>query len=283
MGYKDLVKQKEKRKEYYEKNKEKLKEKQEEYDAKNKEKKKEYDAKRREDLKQHAYDSITFGEIIDTHKWDLWCNNMKCFSKKYHPYSENFTNNVIFEMMLQGCFYCGDIAITIDRIDSTLEHTIGNCVGCCHGCNMSKGAADPYTFIRKAYYRVCGEYINDDNDIWFVNTAKPKMCEYKYKANKKGILFDLTKEHFDELIKGNCAYCRRSPTTWFGVDREVPSKGYVIENVVSCCFDCNVDKLEDDVENMMVRNKRIVDRVISGELVIPKCDKVILHKSHKTI
>ena len=63
----------------------------------------------------------------------------------------------------------------------------------------------------------------------------------------------------------------------------VPSKGYVIDNVVSCCFDCNVDKLEDDVESMMARNKRIVDRVISGELVIPKCEKVILHKSHKTI
>ena len=286
MVYKDPVKQKENRKEYYEKNKEKLKEKQKEYDAKNKEqnkeKKKECTAKRREDRKQHAYDSITSNEIIDTHKWDMWCGEIKRHAKNNkYLYSDDFTNDIMFEMMFSGCFYCGDIATTIDRIDSKLDHTVENCVGCCHGCNMSKGTADPSTFIRKACYRVCGEYVDKDTDIWFVHKNKPGMWDYKSRAKKKGVLFELTKENFGTLVKGNCAYCKRSPTTWFGIDREVPSKGYVIENVVSCCFDCNTDKFEDDVESMMARNKRIVNRVIAGELVIPKCEKAILHKNHR--
>lgn len=54
-----------------------------------------------------------------------------------------------------------------------------------------------------------------------------------------------------------------------------------IQNAVSCCFDCNVDKLEDDVDTSRARNKRIADRVEAGKLIIPKCKKVILHKNHK--
>ena len=214
----------------------------------------------------------------------MWCNVIKTRAKcKKHPYSEDFTNDVMFKMMVKGCFYCGDIATTIDRVDSTLEHTIENCVGCCHGCNNSKGIADPATFIRKAYYRVCGEYVDQDTNIWFVYKNKPGMSQYNYNAKKKGVLFELTKEDWNKLVKGDCAYCKRSPTTWFGVDRLVPSKGYVLDNVISCCFDCNLDKLEDDVENMMERNKRIVNRVIAGELVIPECEKVILHRNQKPV
>ena len=185
-------------------------------------------------------------------------------------------------MMVRGCFYCGDVAMTIDRIDSKLDHSIENCVGCCHGCNNSKGAADPAIFIRKACFRVCGEYVDDDHDIWFVNKNKPSSAQYKSHAKKKKIPFELSKEDFERLVKGNCKYCQRSPSTWFGIDRVVPSLGYTTNNVVSCCYDCNLDKLEDDVDTMMARNKRIANRVIAGELVIPKCDKVILHINHRT-
>jgi hypothetical protein len=45
---------------------------------------------------------------------------------------------------------------------------------------------------------------------------------------------------------------------------------------MSCCWDCNLDKLEDDVESMMKRNERIAVRVDAGELVIKEYEKVIL-------
>jgi len=275
--------------EYQKKYREKNREKKKEYNEKNKENFKEQDRKRqeirREYLKRHAFDSITAGSIIVQHKWDLWCNQIKCVAttrKRPCPYSDDFTNDIMFKMMLQGCFYCGDIATTIDRIDSNIDHTVANCIGCCLGCNKSKGVSDPYTFIKKAYYRVRGEYHDEDTDIWFVHKNKPSMCDYKRHSEKKGTPFELTIEDWESLIAGKCEYCKRDPTTWFGVDRVVPSEGYVLDNVVSCCFDCNLDKLEDDIETMSARNERIAKRVDDGELTIAECDKVILRHGGKS-
>lgn len=247
------------------------------YRAKNKEKHLEYQAKCRKDLKQHATESIKFGKIIDANKWDLWCKQIKIGTKN-HPYSVNFTNDIIFKMMIKGCFYCGDLATTIDRIDSKLDHTLKNCIGSCYGCNISKGAADPSTFIKKAYYRSRGKYYDDDIDIWFVHKNKPRIDTYNKHANIQGVPFELIQDVWDKLIKGDCAYCKRSPTTWFGVDRVVPSKGYVLDNVASCCYDCNLDKFEYDIEMMKERNERIAQRIDSGKLCIDKCKKVILHR-----
>lgn len=267
MSYKDNVKNREYQKEYYEKNKER---------------KKGHRVKRYESYKQHAIESITSGEISVQRNWDMWCDRIKKGAKK-HPYSKCFTNEAMFKMMLMGCFYCGDIATTIDRIDSKLGHTPNNCVGCCNGCNISKGAADPSTFVRKAYYRTRGEYYDDDINIWFENKNKPTSSSYKMRAKNQGVSFDLSKEDFDVLVVGDCKYCHRRPDTWFGIDRVDPSLGYVLDNVVSCCYDCNIDKLDGDVDTMIMRNERIVGRVDAGELVIKDCDKLILHKGvHKS-
>lgn len=238
-----------------------------------------YKRKYRKNLNQHAYDSITSGSIIDQNMWDLWCNKLKSNAAQKRPYSDDFTSDVMFEIMVQGCFYCGDIATTNDRIDSKLEHAIENCVGSCDGCNKSKGAADFNTFIRKAYYRARGEYYDDDIDVWFVHNQKPKMRMSIYKRKK--VPFELTKDEWDKLVIGECGYCHRSPTTWFGVDRIVPLLGYVDGNITSCCWDCNLDKLEDDVDTMCARNERIARRMDAGELVIGDHEKVILHKGKK--
>ena len=255
------------------------------YNTDNKEKIKDYNANRREYRKQHAIDSIKSGSIIDQHEWDVWCNGTIKSRAKINkkPYSDDFTNEKIFDMMTRGCSYCGDIATTIDRIDSSLGHTQSNCVASCLGCNFSKGTSDSATFVRKAYFRINGEYVDGDTKIWFVIKQKPRLDTYKKRADKIGVRFGLTKGDWETLIKGDCAYCHRSPTTWFGIDRIVPSNGYVLDNVVTCCCDCNTDKYEDDVDTMMERNERIATRVTSGELVITNSDKVILHRgTHKS-
>lgn len=277
MPYKDPAKRKEYFEKYREKNREKFKEYDKERYETNKVQVKERDKKRYDDKTQYAVDSITAGRIIDQQKWNTWCDAIKRRAKK-HPYSIDFTNDIIFDMMIRKCFYCGDIATTIDRIDSTLGHVPENCVGCCYGCNNSKGAADPSTFIRKSYYRARGKYIDDVTDVWFVNKNKPRTCEYKQKSKKKGVSFELNEEKFEFLLTGKCAYCRRSPTTWFGIDRVIPLLGYIDDNVVTCCFDCNVDKHTYDVDMMTSRNNRIAERVDNGEIVIEKMKKMILHQ-----
>ena len=249
------------------------------YREKNKEQIKRDASKYREDNRQHAVESISSGTIVDKKKWNLWCNQIKGSAKQNnHPYSDDFTNDIIFDMMIKGCFYCGDVATTIDRVDSALDHTLDNCVGCCGPCNMSKGTSDSSTFIRKSYYMARGKYVDGVTNVWFINKTKPCMGHYKKNADKKKVSFELSKEKWNSLIKGDCEYCHRSPSTWFGIDRIVPENGYVDGNVVTCCFDCNLDKHVHDVKTTMARNEKISKRVDNGDLAIDEREHVILHK-----
>jgi 5-methylcytosine-specific restriction endonuclease McrA len=268
---------KEKKKEYREKNKDKIKQQKKEYYEKQKEQLSEKQKYYYDERKQNAYHSIITASMNDSWKWDLWCEKIKRDAEHKHSYSDDFTNDIMFEKMVQGCFYCGDIATTIDRLYSDLDHTQDNCVGCCGPCNNSKGAVDPPSFIRKSYYKARGKYYDDVTNMWFVNKNKPRRDVYKRRAVKQGVAFELTKKKFEDLIVGDCEYCHRSPTTWFGIDRVIPKNGYIDDNVVSCCWDCNLDKHKHDVETAMARNERIASRVDNGYFVINCLPHVILH------
>lgn len=95
------------------------------------------------------------------------------------------------------------------------------------------------------------------------NKRLPKMGQgarnsyyhnYKTNAKTKGLNFELTVEQFEILTSGNCHYCGDKPSTvrfatrcWGGyihngIDRVDSSKGYVIDNCVSCCKTCNFAK-----------------------------------------
>lgn len=88
------------------------------------------------------------------------------------------------------------------------------------------------------------------------------------KASKeKG--FGLTKEFFKKVSQMNCYYCGAKPTQtrgykeWHpsivinGLDRINPSMGYFDDNVVACCKDCNVAKLDKTEEEFISWLKRI--------------------------
>ena len=259
------------------------KEKMKEYNAKrmenaeNREKNRIACAKRNEDIKNHALDSLRVGEIIDQKKWKYFCNGIRNNAKHKQPYPEDFTDYMIFEMMSKGCYYCMDTATTIDRVDSSIGHIPENCVGSCWPCNKSKGNGDRDSFIRKAFYRSQKEYYDDDVDIWTDNVRKPSYLDCRKKTMRQEVLFELTKDQWDTLVKGNCAYCLRSlPSEKYnGVDRVIPSDGYTLSNVVSCCDDCNVDKGVCLAETMRIRNDKISERMKSEEIVIVNCDKVL--------
>ncbi len=218
--------------------------------------------------------SMLLAQTIDNPKiWHLFCNIKRHHAKRY-PYSEDFTDEIFFEKMKDGCMYCGDPATTIDRINSSLVHTPNNCVGCCGPCNNSKGNGDPKTFIRKAYYRYHGKYFDDVEDIWSDNKKKPSYPMAKIRSLKQQRPFTLSRDQWDALVIGNCAYCKRfcPEKKWFGVDRIVPIGGYTPENTVTCCDDCNVDKWELDEDTVKKRNKKIADRLDNGVIVFFECD-----------
>ena len=73
-------------------------------------------------------------------------------------------------------------------------------------------------------------------------------------AKKRGLEWQLTKEQVGRLTKQLCHYCGVEPLQSFGgsycngayayngIDRVNNTKGYMIDNVVACCFDCNRSK-----------------------------------------
>jgi 5-methylcytosine-specific restriction endonuclease McrA len=79
-------------------------------------------------------------------------------------------------------------------------------------------------------------------------------AQYRHSANKRGYSFTLTKEQLKKLTKSKCHYCGSDPDNLFehrrgnggylynGVDRVDNTKGYDIDNVVTCCKACNLAK-----------------------------------------
>jgi len=84
---------------------------------------------------------------------------------------------------------------------------------------------------------------------------------YKGSARRKNLLFSLDNESLTELFKSPCTYCGQTETnvvkglgktsgdySYVGLDRIDPTLGYVLGNVVPCCWVCNMMKntLEKD-------------------------------------
>ncbi len=90
--------------------------------------------------------------------------------------------------------------------------------------------------------------------------AAMRAGQYKCAAKKRGIDWSLTKERVLELFSGNCHYCGSPPSNvhkrtrtgkefiYSGLDRVDSSKGYTLDNVVSCCKRCNSAKNDMTVE-----------------------------------
>ncbi len=96
---------------------------------------------------------------------------------------------------------------------------------------------------------------------------------YKTNARSTGRLFNLTKLQFRKLIQQNCFYCNLPPHKIFknrkstvgfvynGIDRVDNSKGYVIDNCVSCCWKCNHMKYTYETSEFLDKVKLIYENL----------------------
>ena len=94
---------------------------------------------------------------------------------------------------------------------------------------------------------------------------------YRHEADKRGLIFELTKEQFAEMTKKDCFYCSRKPGqviqakrcngsyTYNGIDRLNSSKDYTTDNCVPCCKRCNFMKMEMTVEEFVTACRSIVN------------------------
>jgi hypothetical protein len=118
----------------------------------------------------------------------------------------------------------------------------------------------------------CG-CLNKENCSWInrlegnLAAKKDILRIYKKRAVTKGVQFLLSEEEFFSLLRLPCHYCRIEPSTvsrgaepfiFNGLDRKNWKLGYVIDNVVPCCRDCNMAKNTIPYDKFLLYLKRIV-------------------------
>lgn len=102
---------------------------------------------------------------------------------------------------------------------------------------------------------------------------------YNYSAKERGLEFGLDRETFEHLTTSNCTYCgieplqfqtRFSEFKYNGIDRVDNTKGYILENCVSCCKLCNRMKDVLSVEDF----KRHINKIITFKKETTFCQKL---------
>jgi hypothetical protein len=97
-----------------------------------------------------------------------------------------------------------------------------------------------------AHYRVWRRENNLDPkqskdyiDTWG-RSFSGRWSALKRAARVLGIGFDITKEQHLKLLKNTCHYCKGPINpTGHALDRKNNFKGYLLTNVVTCCYSCN--------------------------------------------
>jgi len=79
---------------------------------------------------------------------------------------------------------------------------------------------------------------------------------YKYSAKSRGRDFELSIEQFEGYWQQPCYYCGDKIET-IGLDRINNDKGYSIDNIVPCCYICNIMKRTMSKEEFIKHCKKI--------------------------
>jgi hypothetical protein len=76
-----------------------------------------------------------------------------------------------------------------------------------------------------------------------INSMDAQYGVYKRCANDKQLVFEIEIEQYKSIVKLPCHYCAIIQEKGFnGIDRLDSEKGYIVDNVVSCCQMCNYMK-----------------------------------------
>ena len=89
--------------------------------------------------------------------------------------------------------------------------------------------------------------------------AKSQFKAYRDRSPDRGLGFELTEDDFIKMVDVPCYYCGQD-YHGVGFDRVDNSVGYRMDNVVSCCPDCNKMKHIFDVHDFINRCKMISNK-----------------------
>lgn len=170
-----------------------------------------------------------------------------------------------------NCIWVDKGTESISRL-STLDYNgeIKTLVEWCDIYNLS------YNGVRQRYHRgknftpeqiLFGKYKGKDKIIKSLyeleqqsqrSKVSKMLSQYRLSDKKKGLIVEIpiTIEQGIELLSKACVYC--GDTTRIGLDRIDNTQGHSINNVVPCCYDCNIARSNNFThEEMFILGKTI--------------------------
>lgn len=252
-----LQKAKEDRIENPEKHKQQNKKNYEKHKEERQRKNKEYQQEHKDEINERRRDKRVDNPEEAREKSQAYSNSLtgKCRNiisgAKQRQIIVDITKDEIMNITNLPCFYCRTETIDkvkrngIDRMNNSKGYTQDNSVSCCWLCNNMKKCLDALTFVERCAqisYEHGGP--GQTTEKWN-NVNGMTFARYKSKITRKGKhRFELTYEQYNFIRNQSCFYCHRKTTERHmnGIDRKNSNIGYIFENCVSCCGDCNVAK-----------------------------------------
>lgn len=159
--------------------------------------------------------------------------------------------------MKQKCNKC-KLEFNIDHFHKDKSRKLG-VSNKCKPCSIS---------LRKEYYINNKKEINNKNAIYqktYKYTIKARYTQNRGEVIRKGNQhWSITLDQFKKLhIDNTCTYCNlKMPKTYgSGLDRIDCSKGYILDNVVTCCVICNKTKSNIFNYNEMIKIGRVINQI----------------------
>lgn len=75
----------------------------------------------------------------------------------------------------------------------------------------------------------------------YKNTLTTRYNAIKRSARRRDLLFNISKDFFDNITKQSCVYCN-DIKVFNGIDRIDSKLGYITDNCTPCCTTCNIMK-----------------------------------------
>jgi len=110
---------------------------------------------------------------------------------------------------------------------------------------------------QRKQYRIKNREKLITNKKIYDQTLKGRFLHYKSSAKQRGHEFSLSLEDFSKFWQKNCTYCNQIILT-VGLDRVNSQKGYTLDNVVSCCRNCNIAKNDRSVSEFINHCREVV-------------------------
>ena len=197
------------------------------------------------------------------------------------------------------CYYCKEkyindgYLIGIDRVDNKIGYIETNCVSCCKICNYIKCTMEKELLHEKirhimTYMKLSSNlYLNDDV---FKDSGSTLYYLHMERVEKKNLTTDFDMDYYYKLKSHNCYICGKESNESHtnGIDRIDSNFGYLKNNSLPCCSDCNYMKKNYKFNEFIyklyqiyITNNKMTHTILSFDTITHICKLHIKHEFNK--